>query len=163
MLSVIWPTSWLQSVSWHGRVALIGIASSHSLLCSHISWLKSWCVGLADWWFLVCLVWCHCTSHQCGSSGMSKLLRHQWGHWTHFPGCFFSLSFLDMSRCCHHLKPLVPRKPTMLAYHLSQGMLEASNVSVIWPCPFLECCLLVVWRPVKHGVVGIWAVLMPLC
>ena len=34
-----------------------------------------------------------------------------------------SLSFLDMGSVLHHLKPSLPRKPTILAYHLSGYML----------------------------------------
>ena len=48
-------------------------------------------------------------------------------------GSFFLLSSFDMSKCCHCLKPSCPKKPMMLAYHLSLEMLNASSMSVIWP------------------------------
>ena len=48
-------------------------------------------------------------------------------------GSFFLLLSFNMSKCCHCLKPSCPRKPMMLAYHFSLGMLDASNASVIWP------------------------------
>ena len=60
--------------------------SSLLLTCSHTSWLKFWCIDLVDQWFLGHPVWCHCTFHQCNSSGTLRLLGCQWRPWTHFPG-----------------------------------------------------------------------------
>ena len=161
-LSVIWPTSWLRNVWWHRRVALIGIVSSLLVMCSHTSQLKSWCIGLADQWFLVHPVWCHCTFHQCSSIGMLRLLECQQRPWTCFQGVSSHFPFW----ICQDVA---------IAWSLQcPGNLQC------WHTIFLgECWMLPMWvwcdsaipwmlsagpvRASETWAVGIWAVLMPLC
>ena len=47
---------------------------------------------------------------------------------------FFLFSFcLEIGRLFHHLKPSLPRKPMIVAYHLSLSMLDASRARMTWP------------------------------
>ena len=64
-------------------------------------------------------------------------------------GVFLFLTSLEILRCCHLLKPSVPRKPTMLAYHLSLGILDASNARGDVTLPLLKGRLLVLGGPVE--------------
>ena len=98
-----------------------------------ITWLSPWYIDQAGQLTHVHPVWCCCISHQYGSSKMLTLRACQWRPWKLHQGFFLFSSCLEIRRLFHCLKPCLPRKPTIVAYHHSLSMLDASRANVIWP------------------------------
>ena len=72
--SFIWPTFWLQNVLLHEKATLPYVPFSHLQFGTGIFLPDLWYVDLAGQLTCVLFVWCHYTSHWCGSSMMYTLL-----------------------------------------------------------------------------------------
>ena len=65
---LIWPTFWLQNVLLHEKATLSYIPFSQLQFGTGIFPPDLWYIDLTGQLTHVLLVWCHCTSHWCGSS-----------------------------------------------------------------------------------------------
>ena len=77
-------------------------------------------------------------------------------------GFFLFSSCLEIGRLFHHLKPSLPRKQMIVAYHISLSMLDTSRASMIWPFHSSNASFGLLYAN-WTWVAGIWAVLKPLC
>ena len=73
-------------------------------------------------------------------------------------GSFLSFSFLDMGSVFHCLKPSLPRKCTIVAYHLPFSMLDASMASVTWP---FHSSNAICWPSMCQSNFGGWKISCP--
>ena len=101
----IWPISWLQNALSYKKATLSYVPFSQPLCCIGIFLWGVWYINLTDLSTHVLPVWCHCTSHQCGSSMRLTLLEYLQMALKTASGSFWVSSSFEDGQCVLSFEP----------------------------------------------------------